>query len=132
MPNFKHSAVIAVVAALGAAITAAPGAKAEVVLRSVTGLPAQSVVSQVFLRFVGPTNQRGKGLVRIDNIGGPEIAPPFKQASALKRGLFEMLYTPAAFYAGQIKEVDALIASNVSIQDMRANGGFALLQKIWA
>ncbi len=132
MKIFTHSAVITVVAALGVTITAVPAAKTEVVLRSVTGLPAQSVVSQVFLRFVGPANQRGKGLVRIDNIGGPEIAPPFKQASALKRGLFEMLYTPAAFYAGQVKEVDALIASNVSIQEMRANGGFALLQKIWA
>ncbi|MDH3236320.1 MAG: TRAP transporter substrate-binding protein DctP [Alphaproteobacteria bacterium] len=104
---------------------------AEVELTAVTGVSGRSVVSQVFLRWVKEVNQRGKGIVRIKYLGGPEITPPFQQAQALKRGLFHMLYAPGAFYAGQVKEVDALIASNKSIQDMRKNGSIAYLDKLW-
>jgi TRAP-type C4-dicarboxylate transport system substrate-binding protein len=104
---------------------------AEVVLKAVTGVSGRSVVSKVFLRWVDDVNKRGKGIVQIKYIGGPEITPPFQQAQALKRGLFDMLYAPGAFYAGQVKEVDALIASNKSIQDMRKNGAIGQLDKLW-
>lgn len=108
-----------------------PARAAEVELKAVTGISGRSVVSKVFLRWVEEVNKRGKGIVRINYIGGPEITPPFQQAQALKRGLFDMLYAPGAFYAGQVKEVDALIASNMSIQDMRKNGAIDQLDKLW-
>lgn len=108
-----------------------PAQAAEVELKAVTGVSGRSVVSKVFLRWVDEVNKHGKGIVQIKYIGGPEITPPFQQAQALKRGLFDMLYAPGAFYAGQVKEVDALIASNKSIQDMRKNGAIDHLDKLW-
>jgi len=104
---------------------------AEVELKAVTGVSGRSVVSKVFLRWVADVNKRGKGLVRIKYLGAGEITPPFQQAAALKRGLFDMLYAPAAFYAGQVKEVDALIGSNKPITELRKNGSMDYLEKLW-
>jgi TRAP-type C4-dicarboxylate transport system substrate-binding protein len=120
----------AVAALVGLSMTPAASA-AEVELSAVTGVSGRSVVSQVFLRWVEVVNERGKGIVQIKYLGGPEITPPFQQGQALRRGLYDILYSPGAFYAGQVKEVDALIASNKSIQDMRANGAIAEIDKLW-
>lgn len=127
-----RSLLISATATAATTWVALPAATAaEVELTAVTGVSGRSVVSQVFLRWVKEVNERGKGIVRIKYVGGPEITPPFQQAQALKRGLFDMLYAPGAFYAGQVREVDALIASNKSIQDMRKNGSIAYLDKLW-
>lgn len=109
----------------------APVQAAEVELTAVTGVSGRSVVSKVFLRWVDDINKRGKGLVRIKYLGAGEITPPFQQAQALKRGLFDMLYAPAAFYAGQVKEVDALIGSNKPITELRKNGSMDYLETLW-
>lgn len=109
-----------------------PGASAqEVTLRAVTGVSSRSVVSQVFLTWVKEVNDRGKGIVKIQYIGGPEITPPFQQAQALKRGLFDILYAPGAFYAGDVREVDALIASNKPVDELRKNGAMAYMNRLW-
>lgn len=118
-------------AALVIAAGLAPGAKAEETLRVVTGVSARLVVSQVFLTWADEVNKRGKGIVQFKYLGAGEITPPFQQAQALKRGLFDVLYAPAAFYAGQVKEVDALLASNLTIDQMRKNGAIDYLQKLW-
>jgi TRAP-type C4-dicarboxylate transport system substrate-binding protein len=125
------SGILAVGALAAAAILPVHSASAEVVLKAVTGVSSRSVVSQVFLRWVEQVNENGEGIVKIQYIGGPEITPPFKQAQALKRGLFDILYAPGAFYAGDVKEVGALIASNLPVQKMRENGTFELLDKLW-
>lgn len=129
--NFLKSASLAAGAVAAVALAPVRDASAETVLKAVTGVSSRSVVSQVFLRWVKVVNEKGKGLVRIDYMGGPEITPPFQQAQALKRGLFDILYAPAAFYAGDVKEVDALIASNVPVETMRKNGAMAYLNKLW-
>ncbi|MHA1568210.1 MAG: hypothetical protein ACTSXZ_01970 [Alphaproteobacteria bacterium] len=108
-----------------------PARAAEIELKAVTGASGESVVSKVFLRWVDGLNKRGKGIVRIKYIGGPDITPPSEQAQALKSGLFDVLYAPGAFYADQVKEVDALVASNKPIQDMRKNGALSQLGKLW-
>lgn len=129
----KFWKVTALAAGVAATVAIAPAREvsAETVLRAVTGVSSRSVVSQVFLRWVKVVNEKGKGLVRIQYMGGPEITPPFQQAQALKRGLFDILYAPGAFYAGDVKEVDALIASNIPIEKMRENGAIAYLDKLW-
>lgn len=124
--------ILAFVAAAFAAYGFAGGAAAaEIELKAVAGVPTRSVVTQVFLRWVEEVNKKGKGLVQIKYLGAGEITPTVQQAAALKRGLFDMLYTPGAFYAGQVKQVDALIASNMPIETMRSNGAIEILEKLW-
>jgi TRAP-type C4-dicarboxylate transport system substrate-binding protein len=58
--------------------------------------------------------------------------PPRKAASALKRGQFDVLSAPTAYYIGTVPEGYGLLAANKGPRALRANGGFALLQKIYA
>jgi len=104
---------------------------AEVTLRAATAVPQSSKVAQVFLEYVKLVNERGKGVVQIQYIGGPEVTPPAQQPAALERGLIDILHTPGSFYAGQVKEVDALLASNLSIAEMRKNGAMDMLNTLW-
>jgi len=120
------------VLAVSVSLVLGPSAHAaEVTLRAVTGVPQSSKVAQVFLEYVKRVNERGKGVVQIQYVGGPEVTPPPQQAAALERGLFDILHTPGSFYAGQVKEVDALLASNLSITEMRQNGAMAQIEKLW-
>lgn len=105
----------------------------EDVLHVVTALPAQHELSESFLKlFVEPLNAQGKGVLQIDYKGGPEVIPANKAAQAVQRGAIDMLHSPAAYYAGTTAESPALMATNRSVAEIRANGGFDLLSKIWS
>jgi TRAP-type C4-dicarboxylate transport system substrate-binding protein len=122
--------VIAGAGGLAAAMVARP-ARAEAVLRAVSGVPTASPIAQVFVRYMDRVNERARGVVRIHYIGGPEVTPSPRQPAALQRGLFDMLYTPGAFHAGEVPEVDAVLGSNRSITEMRGNGGVEALSEAW-
>lgn len=105
---------------------------AEVVLRTQTALPKHHDLSKSFLEnFVKPLNAAGKGIVRIDYRGGPEVTPARKAAPALKRGVFDMLHSPAAYHVGIVPHGLSMMATNLTPQQVRANGGFAMLAPKW-
>lgn len=109
-----------------------PAHGAEVVLRAQTALPTHHDLSKSFLAlYVEKVNAAGKGVVRIKYLGGPEVTPAKKAASALKRGVFDMLHSPAAYHAGIIPQGLAMMATNLTPTEIRANGGFNILSKIW-
>ena len=60
------------------------------------------------------------------------MVPPRKAAAALKRGQFDMLSSPTAYYIGTVPEGYGLLASNQGPRVLRNNGGWELLQKIYA
>lgn len=129
--NSGKATLMALGVAAAVTVGTAQASAAEVQLRAVAGLSPRSIVTQVFLNWVEQVNKKGKGLVQIKFLGSSEITPIFKQAAALKRGLFDMLHTPGAFYAGQVKHVDALLASNVPVDEMRKNGAIKKLDELW-
>ncbi|MBT5046888.1 MAG: hypothetical protein HOM58_00170 [Rhodospirillaceae bacterium] len=104
----------------------------EKTLNTVTALQQTNILAQAYLKtFVAEANANGKGLIQIKYLGGQEIVPPRKAASALKRGQFDVLSCPTAYYIGTVPEGYGLLASNQGPRALRANGGFALLQKIY-
>lgn len=115
----------------GALMVTATAGAAEVTLNAVTGLPGPTPVAQVFLQYVERVNEAGKGVVQINYMGGPEVMPPARQAASLERGLIDILSTPASFYAGSVKEVDALLAVNKPMSEVREAGGIELISDIW-
>ncbi len=121
---------VLVVAAL---VAFAPATNAEeVVLKAQTALPKKHDLSASFLAlFVEKLNAAGKGVVRIDYIGGPEVTPVNKAAPALQRGVFDMLHTPAAYHVGIVPEGLTMMATNLTPAQYRANGGFDMLAPIW-
>ena len=104
----------------------------EAVLKAQTALPKTHDLSKSFIAsFVEKLNAAGKGVVRIDYLGGPEINPPEKAAAAVQRGAIDMLHTPVAYHAGAVPQGATLMATNLGVDDYRANGGFAVLAPNW-
>jgi TRAP-type C4-dicarboxylate transport system substrate-binding protein len=106
---------------------------AEKRINAITSLQPTNVLAKAFLtKFVSVLNKSAKGIVNIKYVGGQEVVPPRKAAAALKRGQFDMLSSPTAYYIGTVPEGYGLLASNQGPRVLRGNGGWELLQKIYA
>ncbi len=105
---------------------------AEVIIRAQTALPTKHDLAQAFITlFADKLNAAGKGVVQIKYLGGPEVTPVNKAADAVKRGVIDMLHTPAAYHAGITPQSQALMATNMTPAEVRANGGFDIIEKVW-
>lgn len=126
---------IAGMAATGTALALvfmAGTANAEETLRAISAFPKPLAFSQSFQGFVDLVNEKGKGVIKIDYIGGPEMFPSNQQVDAVRRGVIDMQYGPASYYLGSMPEADAWVGSTVSSAEARANGGFATMQKAFS
>lgn len=106
------------------------GTQAQETVRALSMLPKPVAYTQSFLKFIDKVNQAGQGVVQIEFVGGPEAIPTFDQPEAVREGVIDMIYGPASYYPGIVPETDALVGSNVSPMDKRANGGIDLLNQI--
>lgn len=121
-----RSAALAALLAVGA-----QSATAEDVINAVHFAPAPSDFTQEFLKFVEAVNERGEGVVRIDVRGGPEVIPNPQLGTAQQSGLIDMLHTPAGLYLEIVPEGEAFAASTIAPSELRANGGWDLLDGIY-
>lgn len=114
------------IAGLAAAAGAAPAAE----FKAISALATNREMTQSFMRFfVGAVNEKGKGTVEIKFLGGPEVMPPDKQASAVGRGAMDMAHVPSSYYAGTVPEGQAVLVSNMTPPEIRKSGGFALMDE---
>jgi TRAP-type transport system periplasmic protein len=107
----------------------AAGARAEeITLKAASAFPKSHENTLGFLHFIDAVNKAGKGLVHINFIGGPEIAPPQQQPVALRNGLFDLLYGPAAYYLGLFPEGDFTSGFKTPME-ARKLGGYKLVDE---
>lgn len=104
---------------------------AEVTLKAITSLPAPHAINAQFHTLMKELNARGKGLVQIQYIGGPEAVPVSEQLSALQRGVADLYFGPASYFDGQVPETGALNAANRTASELRAAGALDLLNKAY-
>jgi TRAP-type transport system periplasmic protein len=129
----KRKGLLTVAAFVSLAGMVGQAAAAEVVIRAQTALPKHHDLSKSFIKsFLTKINAAGKGIVRVDYVGGPEVTPANKAAPALKRGVFDMLHTPAAYHVGIIPQGLTLMATNQTPAQYRANGALGMLMPLWA
>jgi TRAP-type transport system periplasmic protein len=105
-------------------------ALAEDTLTAVHAFPESLIYTKSFLEFVDKVNKAGEGVVKIEVRGGPEAIGMFQQPDAVREGVVDMVYTPGSFYAGALPEKDALVTSNLTAVEARANGGIELIDQI--
>ncbi len=114
-------------AGAAAAMAAAPAAAKD--LGAVTALQQTNTLARSFLaNFLEPANRMG---VAIRNMGGQEVVPPRKAANALKRGQFDVLSAPTAYYIGTVPEGYALLAANQGPAALRKNGAWKILEEVY-
>jgi TRAP-type transport system periplasmic protein len=103
----------------------------EVTLNAVHFTPAQVSYAKSFLKFVDKVNQRGKGVIQIKVRGGPEVIPFTQLGESLKNGLIDMIDCPAGPYLNLVPEGEVFSATTRKPWELRANGGFALINEIY-
>lgn len=129
MKLVKHIRTAIALTTLCVAATA-PTSAQEVVLRAVTAFQPGTAFSKPFEAFVQKVNAEGKGLVRINLIGGPSAIPPFEVGNALSNGVVDVANVTSAFYANLLPEGEALKLSERTIQEQRQNGAWELINKL--
>jgi len=104
-------------------------AAAETTLKVVTVFPRNHTFNIPVFEMLADVNAKGKGVLQLHYVGGPEAVPPTEQLAALQRGVFDIFIGAASYYDGQVAETSAHNASNKSAMDLRKDGALDLLNK---
>ena len=104
-------------------------AAAETTLKVVTVFPRNHTFNIPVFEMLNEVNAKGKGVLQLQYIGGPEAVPPTEQLAALQRGVFDIFAGPASYYDGQVPDTGAHNASNKSAMELRKDGALDHLNK---
>jgi len=124
--TFERLAVAAGLSLLALASTAQ-----EMQLRLVTAFPENTAWSQALVKWSERVNAQGKGLVKINFIGGPRAVPTFEIGNAVKTGVVDMALSPGAFYTNVFPEADMLKMAQIPVAEQRKNGAIEYINKVW-
>ena len=117
--------------ALGALLpTLAPAQ--EVTLRVVSAFPENQFYVKRTIDWIEKLNKEGKGVLQLNFIGGPKAIPTFEVGKAVQSGVVDIGFTTGAFYTNVMPEADILKLSETSAAEQRKNGGYDLINRIWA
>lgn len=115
--------------ALAGVILAASSAAtyAETTLNLITGWPTNSFFNVPLNQFVEEVNERGKGVVQIRFVGGPEVTPLSEQIGSLDLGVNDMWYGTISAFQKRIPEARALVLSDYTAPELRERGSYEKL-----
>ena len=120
--------------ALAAAIAFVPlhATAQEVTLKLVSAFPENQFYVKRTVDWIADVNKDGKGVLQINFIGGPKAIPTFEVGKAVQTGVVDIGLSTGAFYTNVMPEADILKLSETSAAEQRKNGGYDLINKIWA
>lgn len=131
MPKYFFKTCALACVAAGLAVNVLPIAAQEVTLRAVSAFPEGNFWSSQFERFVKLVNEKGTGQVRVQYLGGaPKVMAPFEVGTNLKSGVIDLANNTSGYYVNLVPEADALKLSDYTIQEMRKNGAWEVLNRI--
>ena len=79
-------------------LAASTAAAQEVTLRAVSSFAEGTEFSKNFERFIEKVNADGKGVIKINYIGGPRAVPPFEVGNAVRTRVVDIANVTGAFY----------------------------------
>ena len=122
-----RSIVIAGALFVAAATTASAE---EVTLRAVSAFAEGTEFSRNFERFVDKVNADGKGLIKINYIGGPRALPPFEVGNAVRTRVVDMANVTGAFYTNLMPEADGFKLNGKPMSEQRKNGTWDYINQL--
>ena len=117
-------------AGLAAILVHGPAAAQEVTLRAVSAFAEGTEFSRNFERFIEKVNSDGKGLIKINYIGGPRAVPPFEVGNAVRSRVVDMANVTGAFYTNLMPEADGLKLNGSPMSEQRANGTWEFINQL--
>jgi len=127
----KHALRSAALALCCTLLGVPPALAQEVTLRAANAFQEGTYYAKNFERFMEKVNAEGKGLVKIQYVGGPKSIPTFELANALRNGVVDMANTTTSFTAPVVPEGMALNYSEMGMAELRKNGALAYLNTIF-
>ena len=127
----KKSVWLAVLALLPLGIPQ-PAQAQGVTLRLVSAFPENQYYVKRTVEWIEKVNNEGKGVLQINFLGGPKAIPTFEVGKAVQTGVVDIGFSTGAFYTNVMPEADILKLSETSAAEQRQNGGYDLINKIWA
>ena len=103
----------------------------ETTLRVVSAFAENTQYVKNLMPFIQKVNAEGKGSLQLNFIGGPKAMPPFEVGNAVRTGVVDMAMTTGAFYTNIMPEADALKLTQIPATELRKNGAYELINKIW-
>ncbi len=107
----------------------APG---PIVWKAVTFLPETFSANIPFFMFTDKVNERAKGELVIEYLGGPEVIKSFDLAMATIEGAVDIGHVPASYHVGIVPGVQALMLSRIGIQGERDSGAHDFMVELHA
>jgi len=101
-------------------------------LKVASSFPRNSIWETGFFMFVDRVNERGKGKIKLNYVGGPEAIPAFQLFDAVRSGVVDVASGVGSYFSSVVPEGDALKLSQLTPAEERANGTYELFQKIMA
>jgi TRAP-type C4-dicarboxylate transport system substrate-binding protein len=121
---------LALFVALAAGLFATSSAAQEVTLKAVSSFAEKTQFSRNFERFIDKVNADGKGVVKINYIGGPRAMPPFEVGNAVRTRVVDIANVTGAFYTNLMPEADGLKLISKSQSEQRKDGTFAFIEQL--
>jgi TRAP-type transport system periplasmic protein len=122
--------LIALAFSSGVLVAAGAVAAQETVLRAITYAPPNKIEDSmvVFKKWIERVNTAGKGQVKVDLIGGPEVFPVPDQVNAVGKGLADIVMT-FGVQAPLVPEADTTGLSDITPAEERKVGYIDLLDE---
>ncbi len=118
------------VAGLAAVLLASTASAQEVTLRAVSSFAEGTEFSKNFERFIEKVNADGKGLIKINYIGGPRAVPPFEVGNAVRTRVVDMANVTGAFYTNLMPEADGFKLNGKPMSEQRKNGTWEYINQL--
>ena len=103
----------------------------EITLRAANAFQEGTYYAKNFERFIEKVNAEGKGIVRIQYVGGPKSIPTFEMANALRNGVVDLANTTGGYTASVVPEGMALTYSDMGMAELRRNGALDYLNTLF-
>ena len=104
-----------------------------IVIKAVSAWPLTHVGNDFYKRFINRVNEKAKGELEIQLIGGPEVIPPPNLLKAAADGVIDMLHGDPNNWAGIVPEgaILGLIKEKQEIKALRESGVYDLLTQAY-
>ncbi len=114
-------------AAIAMLTIATAATAAETTLRAVGFIPKNHPVMAEANTWVNLINEKLKGELHVNYLGGPEVIGRYEQGNAIRTGVIDMLFATTADFQDQLPEVSATTLSKLSPTEERKSGFYDLM-----
>jgi TRAP-type C4-dicarboxylate transport system substrate-binding protein len=126
----RSVSIAALAAVLAATAAPAPATAQEITLRAVSSFAEGTEFSKNFERFIEKVNADGKGVLKINYIGGPRAVPPFEVGNAVRTRVVDIANVTGAFYTNLMPEADGFKLNGKPMSEQRKNGTWEYINQL--